>query len=380
MRVPVPLEADALQFPAYLAFSNPITLYRILAANGGFDARYSARVIILFMLSLCLLPFNWLERVLYGKQIADKRLSDCPLIILGHDRSGTTHLLNLMSLDPQFAYTRPSQMVLPGCCILFDRTLDALLGLLDYRRPFDDMKVGPGSPQDDEVPLVKLTQHCEYHKYSFPRNYKYWLDTYVFHFGTDSPEYEEWKRTYLGTLRKAAVLMKRERSLLKSPATMANLDVVLELFPNAKFIHIKRNPYKVIPSQIHLHTIMARKYGLQTVSDEQIVDFALYQYKGYMEGFLKDKHRIRPENFIEIRYEDFVADRMRWLRTIYDRLALGEFAAMAGPLQEYIQSIESYEPHCFADDPALRERIDAQLGFAVAALGYETVPASGATC
>lgn len=369
-----------MQFPAYLAFSDPLTLYRILVANGGFDARYTARVIVLFVVSFIFLPFNWLERVLYGKQIADQHISDSPLIIIGHDRSGTTHLLNLLSLDPRFAYTRPSQMVLPGCCILFDKAIDALLGLMDYRRPFDDMEVGPGSPQDDEVPLVKLTPHCEYHKYSFPGHYQYWLDTYVFNFTTESPGYEEWRRTYLGTLRKAAVLMHRERSLLKSPATMANLNVVLELFPNAKFIHIKRNPYKVIPSQIHLHTTMVRKYGLESVTDEQIVDFALYQYQGYMEGFLKDRHRIRPDHLIEIRYEDFVADRMHWLRTIYDTLALGEFAAMAGPLQEYISTIESYEPHRFVDDPALKQRIDAQLGFAVAALGYETAPASAATC
>ena len=87
---------------------------RILRANGGFDARYTARVIILFLVSVVMLPFNWLERLLYGRRIAEQRLSDSPLIILGHDRSGTTHLLNLLSLDPQFAYTRPSQMVLPG--------------------------------------------------------------------------------------------------------------------------------------------------------------------------------------------------------------------------------------------------------------------------
>jgi hypothetical protein len=242
------------------------------------------------------------------------------------------------------------------------------------------MEVGPGSPQDDEVPLVKLTPHCEYHKYSFPRSYKHWLDTYVFDFSSASPGYAEWKRTYLGALRKAAVLMHRDRPLLKSPATMANLEVVLELFPNARFIHIKRDPYKVIPSQVNLHKTMARKYGLESVTDEQIVDFALYQYQGYMEGFLKDKHRIPPEHFVEIRYEDFVADRMRWLRIIYDELALGDFAAMAGPLQEYIRRTVGYEPHRFAEDPALKGRIDAQLGFAVAALGYGTVPASAATC
>jgi hypothetical protein len=369
-----------LQFPAYLAFTDPVTLYRILRANGGFDARHTPRVLVLFLVSLTLLPFNWLERALYGRQIDNTQLSDSPLVILGHDRSGTTHLLNLMSLDPHFTYTRPSQMVLPGCCILFDKVIDRFLSLIDFRRPFDDMEVGPDSPQDDEVPLVKLTPHCEYHKYSFPRNHRYWLDTYVFGFSVDSPAYPQWKHMYLGTLRKAAVLMRRSRSLLKSPATMANLAVVLELFPNAKFIHIKRNPYKVIPSQINLHTTMIRKYGLQAVSDQEIAEFALYQYKGYMEGFLKDRHRIKSENFIEIRYEDFVADRMRWLRNIYDTLGLGDFAARAGALQEYIRTIENYAPHRFAEDAALKAQIDAQLGFAFAALGYDQTPAQAATC
>jgi hypothetical protein len=242
------------------------------------------------------------------------------------------------------------------------------------------MEVGPGSPQDDEVPLVKLTPHCEYHKYSFPRSYKHWLDTYVLQFTPASPAYEEWKRTYLGTLRKAAVLMQRDRSLLKSPATMANLNVVLELFPNAKFIHIKRHPHKVIPSQIHLHGTMARKYGLESVTDEQLVDFALYQYRGYMEGFLRDRPRIPPENLIEIRYEEFVADRMHWLRTIYDTLALGAFAPRVGPLEAYLGTIEHYEPHRFADDPTLKRRIDAELGFAVAALGYEQGATSAQPC
>ncbi len=369
-----------MQFPAYLAFTDPVTLFRILRANGGFDARHTPRVLVLFLVSLTLLPFNCLERLLYGRQIDDTQISDSPLVILGHDRSGTTHLLNLMSLDPQFAYTRPSQMVLPGCCMLFDKAIDRFLGWIDFRRPFDDMEVGPGSPQDDEVPLVKLTPHCEYHKYSFPRNHRHWLDTYVFDFSVDSPAYPEWKQVYLGTLRKAAALMRRSRSLLKSPATMANLAVVLELFPNAKFIHIKRNPYKVIPSQINLHATMVRKYGLQAVSDQEITEFALYQYKGYMEGFLKDRHRIQSENLIEIRYEDFVADRMRWLHDIYETLGLGDFAARAGPLQEYIRTIADYAPHRFTEDPALKAQIDAQLGFAFAALGYDQASTRAATC
>ena len=103
-----------IRFPTYLAFTDPVTLLRILRNNGGFDARYTGRVLILFLVSIVMLPFNALEWLLFRRKIAQTELSDSPLIILGHDRSGTTHLLNLLSLDPQFAYTRPSQMVLPG--------------------------------------------------------------------------------------------------------------------------------------------------------------------------------------------------------------------------------------------------------------------------
>lgn len=359
-----------MEFPAYLAFTDPITLCRIIRANGGFDVRYLPRAAVLFLTSGLACPFNWLERALYGRRIARQELSDSPVVIIGHDRSGTTHLLNLMSLDPQFAYTRPSQMVLPGCCLLFDKAFDAVLRRLDYRRPFDDMTVGPGSPQDDEVPLVKLTPHCEYHKYSFPRSHARWLDRYVIHFGPHSAMYEEWKRTYLGTLRKAALLMRRKRSLLKSPATMANLDVVLDLFPNAKFIHIKRDPHKVIRSQIHLHTTMARKYGMEAITEEQITEFALYQYRAYTTGFFRHRDRIPPANIIELRYEDFVTDRMGWLRRIYDTLELGDFAALAPRVDAYLETVADYRPNRFADDPRLTQRIAAELDFAIDRLGY----------
>jgi hypothetical protein len=358
-------------FPAYLAFTDPLTLFRILRNNGGFDARFSLRVIVLFLVSVALLPFNALEWLLFHRSIVRTQLSDSPLIILGHDRSGTTHLLNLMSLDPQFAYTRPSQMVLPGCCILFDRPMDAMLGMLDYRRPFDNMAVGPGSPQDDEVPLVKLTPHAEYHKYSFPRNYRFWLDKYVFNFSSASTEYAEWRRVYLGTLKKAAVLMGKTRPLLKSPATMANLNVVLELFPNAKFIHIQRNPYKVLPSQVNLHRTMVAKYALQRVSESEIREFALYQYEGYMRGYLEDKQRIPPGNLVEIHYEDFVRDRLHWLQAIYDQLNLGDFKLREASLRAYLGTVANYEAHQFGIEPELKRLIDNRLAFAFDALGYD---------
>lgn len=41
------------------------------------------------------------DSLLYGRCIAAQRLHPEPLIILGHPRTGTTHIHNLLALDPQ---------------------------------------------------------------------------------------------------------------------------------------------------------------------------------------------------------------------------------------------------------------------------------------
>lgn len=360
-----------MAFPGYLAFTDPITLTRILRANGGFDASRAGRVLALYALSLPFLPLAWCERLLYGARVERQPLHPSPLVILGHDRSGTTHLLNLLSLDGRFSYTRPSQMILPRCSLLLDRLVDSLLARVDYRRPFDDIRVGPGSPQDDEAPLVKLTPHCEYHKYSFPRSHRRWLDRYVKHFAPGAPGHAEWRRVYLGTLKTAAFLMRRDRPLLKSPATMGNLAVLLDLFPRAKFVHIKRNPFRVLPSQIHLHRTMITRYGLESVSDREIVDFAFYQYRLYMDSFLAQEHLVPPESCCEIRYEELDADPIGGLRAIYERLDLGDFGAVEERARAHLEATRADRRHDFRPDAALQDRIRRELAFAFERLGYD---------
>lgn len=43
-------------------------------------------------------------RVLYSQAVARQPLHPEPVFILGHPRTGTTHLHNLLSRDPAFAY------------------------------------------------------------------------------------------------------------------------------------------------------------------------------------------------------------------------------------------------------------------------------------
>jgi hypothetical protein len=58
-------------------------------------------------------PFHPAHRLLFGRAISRQELHPEPLIILGHPRTGTTHLHNLLSHDQRFAYLSTFQA---GAC------------------------------------------------------------------------------------------------------------------------------------------------------------------------------------------------------------------------------------------------------------------------
>jgi hypothetical protein len=69
------------------------------------DPQYWPRAALLTLAGLSNSAFARLEEWKYGQGI-DATVVRPLLFILGHYRSGTTHLHNLLSLDPQFAYPR----------------------------------------------------------------------------------------------------------------------------------------------------------------------------------------------------------------------------------------------------------------------------------
>lgn len=53
------------------------------------------------------------RRILYSRRVEQQQLHPEPVFILGHPRTGTTHLHNLMSRDPTFAYANTYQCGTP---------------------------------------------------------------------------------------------------------------------------------------------------------------------------------------------------------------------------------------------------------------------------
>ena len=357
------------QFPSYLAFSTVRATAQTLL-NNRVHGRYRGRALVIAITALVILPFNIVERLLFNRRIRAIELDDQPLCILGHDRGGTTHLMTLLSQDDQFAFVRSAQFILPDACILFDKLLSPVLDVLKPKRPMDNMTVEGDTPQDEELPLVKYTATCDLQKYCFPADYPSFTKTFVKDFTPQSKGFWEWKLYYLFVCQKAAFIMGRNRLLLRNHANMARLEAFLDLFPDAKFLHIKRNPYRLLPSLLNLHRQIISKYTLQDYTEEQLMDFTFFQYKTFTEGFIRDRHLINPGNYVEIAYEDLVEAPVKTLRQVYQQLDLRPFHEIEPVITRYLDSIRSYETNTYQEDPVLRQRIREELAVAFDCFGY----------
>jgi hypothetical protein len=98
-----------------------------------------------------------LEDAAYGRE-ADAATIRPPLFILGHFRSGTTHLHNLLAQDPQFAFPTLYQTLYPRSFLLTESVVPRLgRFLLLRKRPHDGVALDFGVPNEDEMGLLNAS-------------------------------------------------------------------------------------------------------------------------------------------------------------------------------------------------------------------------------
>ncbi|MFH7027195.1 MAG: sulfotransferase family protein [Heteroscytonema crispum UTEX LB 1556] len=90
----------------------------------------------------------------------------------------------------------------------------------------------------------------------------------------------------------------QKRLIVKNPINTARIKILLEMFPDAKFIHIYRNPYSIYASTNTLYKKLVRILGFQTINEAQLEENIIFIYKQMMQNFLVDKNSIPPENLI----------------------------------------------------------------------------------
>ena len=98
-----------------------------------------------------------IQLAIWGRGLRAARLEADPIVILGHWRSGTTLLHELLACDGRLCAPNTLQCGAPSHFVLSEQFARDRLGfLLPERRPMDAMRMGFDRPQEDEVALCNL--------------------------------------------------------------------------------------------------------------------------------------------------------------------------------------------------------------------------------
>lgn len=107
-----------------------------------------------------------------------------------------------------------------------------------------------------------------------------------------------------------------KRWVLKTPAHLAHLDVLLKVFPDANIIQTHRDPAKTAGS---FSSMVAHGYGV--FSDEVDTHEVAAHWNRNNADMVKAAMRVRdqyPQAFLDVSYYDLLADPMAQVRRIYE--------------------------------------------------------------
>ena len=309
-------------------------------------------------------PFSAAERVVMESRLPPAGEMAPPIFILGHWRSGTTHLYNIMAKSGAFGYVPPVATGLPWDLFGLARVFRPLLErALPKHRYIDNIPVTPESPQEDEIAVANMSDLSFYHGIYFPRAFWDFVRRGLFFEGCSEKEIDYWRERFVYLLRKLYLYQDRKPLLIKNPVYTGRLAMLLEMFPEAKFIHIHRNPYDVFVSMRNFYAKLFKEFALQGYEHVDIDETILTVYERMMRALETEAAGLPKSRFIELRYADLDCDPMSALDEIYSNLGLPGFEVARPSFEAYIASVRSFEKNRFSYSDEAAEKVAKRLGY-----------------
>ena len=312
----------------------------------------------------------WLLQTLFwGRRIARTQLQGDPIFVIGHWRSGTTLLHELLVLDERHTYSNTFDCFCPNHFLLTAPVFRPLLGgLLPKQRPMDNMAAGWDCPQEDEFALCNMGLPSPYQTIAFPNHPP--QNQEFFELADVSPRQRARWQSGLMWFLKCLTVRTPRRIVLKSPPHTFRIKVLLEMFPKARFIHIVRNPLVIFPSTINLWKRLYRNDGLQVPTYEGLDEHVFATFTRMYEVFERDRGLIPAGQFCEVRYEDLVAQPIQQMQRVYEELNLGGFEKVRPQMEAYFAKKADYKTNRYQLPPELAAEIGRRWASFFQRYGY----------
>ena len=343
----------------------------LLELNGRVDDHYLKRGLFITLSSLATTPARLLFKLKYNNKINNTTITQPPVIIIGHWRSGTTYLHELISQDPQFCYITLWHTMLPDSYPLLEPTKPFLAQFLPKQRPMDNIKVDIDGPYEEEAGIAVLSPWSFFHCLHFARNAEEQYQKSIHFQNLTKEEKKQWKQLYHQFMKTVTYTNHGKRLLLKNPANTARIPLLQEIFPNVKFIHIYRNPYKVYLSTIKMRNKVLDKLALQNANKEDIEQQVIENYKRLMTSYFQQKGKIPPENLIEIKYEDLVTKPIQQVKNIYTKLDIPGLEKALPEMKKYLDRQKNYKTNVYTIDKKIIQRVKENWDFTISKWDYQ---------
>jgi omega-hydroxy-beta-dihydromenaquinone-9 sulfotransferase len=327
--------------------------------------------VVITFVSACHTVLRLIQDALYAAPVRHTPIALSPIFIIGHWRTGTTLLHELLILDERHSFSTTYECLEPNHFLLTEDLLSRWLWfLMPSRRPMDNMAAGWDRPQEDEFALCMMGQPSPYLTIAFPNHPPQDQEALDLE-GLSPMKRAAWKRAFLLLLRRIT-FRNPKRLVLKSPTHTCRIRTLLELFPGARFIHIVRDPYVVFPSTVNLWKSLYQTHGMQTPTfaglEEHVFATFTHMYRKLEEG----RKLVEPSRFYELRYEELVQNPIEKMRKLYEHLGLGEFETVRPKLEAYLGRTKDYRTNRYELAPEVRAEIAQRWGDVIHRYGYET--------
>lgn len=313
--------------------------------NFQVDRKYISRALQVSVLSILNSRYAVKEKQLFESEYNQVRIEK-PIFILGHWRNGTTLLHELMAMDAQFAYPNHFEISRPHSFLYREPIIEKMEENTELeKRPMDNMQVNFRSPGEDESGLAVMSLRSPTISWIFPRRGEYY-DRFLTFQEALPEDLQSWKEALILFMKKLTYRYHRPL-LMKSPAHTARIKILLDLFPEARFIHIHRNPFTVFQSTVKLYDTAVRGSNLQDAVPGSVNSGIIRRYKEMYDAFFEQKGLIPSGQIVEIAFDELERDKIGTLQKIYTHLDIPNLEAALPNLERYLKRTEDYKKNTF---------------------------------
>jgi len=341
----------------------------------GFDIRlkHVPKVMGITFINILLYPFVLFERFKDRKRIKQTQIIKDPVFIVGHWRTGTTHLHKMLALDPQFDFITLTETAFPHLILGQSKVLHKLMKpFTPKRRPTDNVEMFPEMPHEHEFAIMVLCSHTPLLGIAFPDKFEYYRQFITFD-GVPIRKINEFKKQFMFLVKTLTIKSKGKQLVLKNPLDTCRIKLILDIFPNAKFIHLYRNPYDVYYSTLKLHKHNAEIYAFQRPSydlDNVVLDNFVEMY----DKFYEEMPLIPKGNFVDVKFENLARNPVEELKRIYNSLSLENFEEAEPKIQQYLNTVADYKPSNYEITTEVKRKIYTRWQKTIKKWGYEKTP------